>query len=89
MQNVKLSLIGTSHCHLCEEAALIIEEVIKTKELESKVVVVNQIDIIHNDTFYELYATKIPVLKIEENLINNVIFWPFTKQCVIDLINRT
>lgn len=86
MQNIKLSLIGTSHCHLCEEAVLIVEDAIQTLKVQDKTLTLNQVDIIDNKLLYEQYAIKIPVLCIEVNQIDKVIFWPFAKQDVLNLI---
>jgi len=86
VQKIKLTLIGTSHCHLCVEAALIVEDAIKLIGIEDKVFTLNQVDIIDNVHLYERYAIKIPVLRIQENQIDKLIFWPFAKQDVINLI---
>jgi len=87
VQNINLTLIGTSHCHLCEEATIIIEQVIDKLAAKDVSFTMNQIDIINNQLFYELYAQKIPVLSIEKSQFDKIILWPFTTEELIDLLS--
>ena len=63
-------LYGTSHCHLCEEAEVILNTITSIKS-----VIWKPIDIAENDALIELYGLKIPVLKSKTT--NKELCWPF------------
>ncbi len=74
---VKLILLGTLGCHLCEEAELILAD--------CKQVDIELIDIAEQVQWQDKYAIRIPVLyhvKTEKEL-----GWPFTREQVQVFIN--
>ena len=75
---IKLILFGTSGCHLCEEAELIISQ------LDNKKVNTEIIDIAEHTQWQEKYAIRIPVLyhaKTQKEL-----GWIFNHEQVQDLV---
>lgn len=70
-------LLGTSGCHLCEEAL----EIIHTAQA-SLPITYTEIDIAEQTQWQERYAIKIPVLL--HKLTGRDLCWPFT---ATDLIN--
>lgn len=71
----KFILLGTSACHLCEQA----EELLNTKK-----VVYQKIDIAEQEQWQEKYAIKIPVLLNTE--CQQELCWPFTEEDIQALI---
>ena len=75
---VKLVLLGTPGCHLCEQAEDIMTACAKV-EVES-------IDIAEQQQWQEKYAIRIPVLYHAET--GNELGWPFDLANVNDFINE-
>lgn len=69
---IKVILLGTSGCHLCEEAELIMAT---CNNVEIEI-----IDIAEQEQWQEKYAIRIPVLYHEETA--GELGWPFTQQQV-------
>jgi len=67
---VKLILLGTSGCHLCEEAELIMSSCENVK--------IELIDIAEQEQWQEKYAIRIPVLYHVES--KSELGWPFDLQ---------
>ena len=63
----KLTLLGTSACHLCEQAEDLLNEINITYQ---------KIDIAEQEQWQAQYAIKIPVLLNEE--YTQELCWPFT-----------
>ena len=78
---ITLYLYGTENCHLCEEAEKLVQSFIPFSKMPIKLA---HRDIIENDTWYELYETKIPVLENAETGV--VINWPFTTNEIINIL---
>lgn len=76
---VRLHLYSTSHCHLCEQAELLLLALANDFDLHW-----STIDIADDSTLLALYEVKIPVLRRLDN--NHEIFWPFTLTDIIHLI---
>ncbi len=75
----KLILYSTSSCHLCEEAAAILEN------LSSLDIAWHEIDIAEDKKLLAIYGTKIPVLRHTDS--GREINWPFTQSDVNLLID--
>ncbi len=75
----KLILYSTSSCHLCEEAAAILEN------LSSLDIAWHEIDIAEDNKLLAIYGTKIPVLRHTDS--GREINWPFTQSDVNLLID--
>ena len=75
---VELILLGTSGCHLCEEAELILAE--------CEHINIENIDIAEQQQWQEKYAIRIPVLYHSET--EKELGWPFTQQQVQEFINE-
>jgi hypothetical protein len=79
---VLFNLYSSEGCHLCEQALVLIGNVIPDHQIEV-------IDIIDNElegaqSLVELYGVHIPVL---ERLSDNTkLFWPFEQSQVVELI---
>jgi hypothetical protein len=72
-QKLHITLYGTAHCHLCEEAESLILQLHNTLPL-----VLQKIDIMDDAALFEQYQTSIPVLM--DNQTNTYLYWPFTSQ---------
>lgn len=70
-------LFGTSGCHLCEEAEIILAASFPEIKLE-------MIDIAEQEQWQEKYAIKIPVLYHRES--RKELFWPFSETEVDEFI---
>ena len=70
-------LFGTSGCHLCEEAEMLMAAGFDKIKLET-------IDIAEQEQWQEKYAIKIPVLYHSES--GNELFWPFTETDVNEFV---
>lgn len=66
---ITLRLYLTSHCHLCEQAKLIINEANLTPQT-------NYVEISNDEALILEYGTRIPVLKRMDN--SHELNWPFT-----------
>lgn len=70
------TLLGTEHCHLCEEAENI---------LHSAGLAFEAIDIIDDDTLMEAYGSRIPVLR--QMHTGHELNWPFNLTDVLAFIS--
>lgn len=75
---VKLILLGTAACHLCEQAELILS-VCTNVEIEL-------IDIAEQQQWQERYAIRIPVLYHQET--GSELGWPFSQDQVQEFIDK-
>lgn len=78
---VRLYLYGTEHCHLCDEAEALIQAF---KPFAREPFELLKRDIIDNESWYQRYETRIPVL--ENSDTRKVIDWPFTESDLIALL---
>ena len=69
-----LVLYGTDHCHLCEQAATM---------LESLGFPFKEIDIAEDDALFGRYGLSIPVLCDD---LGRELCWPFTPQDVAEFL---
>jgi glutaredoxin len=74
--NLSLILYGTIGCHLCEQA----KRVIKLAGTSAV-----YIDIIHDDTLFERYGIRIPVLRREDT--GAELGWPFDEVEVLRFLS--
>jgi len=63
---MELLLYSTSHCHLCEQAKVL---------LAQTGVYAKHVDIVEDDALLEIYGTRIPVVKRLDN--GEELGWPF------------
>lgn len=75
-------LLGTSGCHLCEQAAEILAEVLPIKPIS-----VHEIDIAEQIEWQAVYALRIPVLVHEES--GRAIGWPFSSIELLKFIDES
>jgi len=68
--NATLLLYSTSGCHLCDQAKTLIEHVVLPQQFTLKI-----IDIANDDTLFEKYGIRIPVIKFEHS--QQELSWPF------------
>lgn len=73
-------LYSTSHCHLCEQAKLMLDELAKTHNLEWEVA-----EIADDVSLLNLYEVKIPVLKRLDN--GAELNWPFNIEDISQFIS--
>ena len=74
-----LHLYGTSACHLCEQALVILEEA--STQLPFSWI---EIDIAENEELMQSYGVKIPVLQANTGA---ELCWPFCKNDVITFLS--
>lgn len=77
--STQLILYSTSSCHLCEEAAWILES------LSSLDIAWHEIDIAEDNELLAVYGARIPVLRQTDS--GQEINWPFTQHDVKLLID--
>jgi fumarate hydratase, class II len=75
---MKLLLLGTLGCHLCEEAEIIVNACLLTEPD----VQIELIDIAEQEHWQQGYATLIPVLLHEKTAKS--LLWPFTQNDAIN-----
>ncbi len=71
MSLYKLLLLGTSGCHLCEQA----EEIMEAYRQSDDKWIIEIVDIAEQEQWQALYATRIPVLYSQET--GSALGWPF------------
>lgn len=76
---MSLLLLGTDHCHLCEQAEQLLRELEAENGLQWK-----KVDISESDNLVEQYGLRIPVLKQES--APNDLGWPFDKAGIRDYL---
>lgn len=76
---IQLSLYSTTHCHLCEQAEVLMISVAKHFDINW-----NVIEITDYPELLALYEVKIPVLKRLDNHME--ICWPFDKTDIAQLL---
>jgi hypothetical protein len=64
-------LLGTSGCHLCEQA----EEIMEAYRQSDDKWIIEIVDIAEQEQWQALYATRIPVLYSQET--GSALGWPF------------
>ena len=69
---LQIILLGTSSCHLCEDAQQIIDDVVKGFEQS---ISLEHIDIAEQEQWQDQYAIRIPVLYHAES--GAELGWPF------------
>lgn len=72
---VTIKVFGTEGCHLCHEADVLIERVLKFAEPMPQV---EWIDISQEPSLLECYGTRIPVVKTERLELD----WPFDEDAL-------
>ena len=79
---IRLLLFGTSGCHLCEQAQLILNDFFPNNvELT-----IETVDIAEQGQWQEQYAIRIPVLYHPES--KNELGWPFNQAHVKEFIKE-
>ena len=73
----QLQLLGTSGCHLCDQAEALLVQCLDLSQVE-----VELIDIADTDELVALYGVKIPVLLCPDS--QKVLCWPFDVLTVKD-----
>jgi hypothetical protein len=74
----RLLFYTTAGCHLCEQAAEMLNELRATRALE-----IEAIDIADDSFLFELYGVRIPVVKSEES--GDELGWPFDREQLASL----
>jgi hypothetical protein len=77
---IRLLLLGTSGCHLCEQA----EQLINGCSLNNLELTIETIDIAEQEQWQEQYALRIPVLYHPET--QKELGWPFDQMHVKEFI---
>jgi hypothetical protein len=75
---MRLILFGTSGCHLCEQAEVIVNQCVPDG--------VETVDIAEQEQWQERYAARIPVLYDSES--GRELGWPFDLASVEEFIGR-
>ena len=79
---LSLLLLGTSGCHLCEEA----ETIIASCQLDKNKVTVEKLDIAEQEQYQVEFALYIPVLYHPNSLKR--LNWPFCAEQIGDFISQ-
>jgi len=74
--NKTLMLYSTSHCHLCDDAATLLNKLAVNS--------LTIIEITDNEQLLSAYGTRIPVLRREDNCAE--LDWPFNAQDVVQFL---
>lgn len=74
----RLLFYTTAGCHLCEQAAEMLNELRATRAVE-----IEAIDIADDYFLFELYGVRIPVVKSEES--GEELGWPFDREQLASL----
>lgn len=76
-----VTLLGTSACHLCEEAEAMLVATLNPEFFE-----INKLDIADDDVLVERYGVRIPVLRrdADESELN----WPFDVAALIQFLSE-
>ena len=75
-----LTLYGTSACHLCEQAAALLDLAVQ----EALISHYDAVDISEDEQLFVRYATRIPVLYRQDGC---ELDWPFSPQQLLDFID--
>ncbi len=78
MQSISITLLGTAHCHLCEEAECVLQTVLNSEAFNQRNIVPQKVDVMDDENLYEQYGIKIPVvlLTLKQDLVVEL-YWPF------------
>lgn len=74
-----LDLLGTSGCHLCEDAETFVQEVIADRFPGTPW---TSVDIASDEALMKTYGVRIPVLRDGTRELD----WPFDRQAVFDFL---
>lgn len=76
-----VTLLGTSACHLCDEAEAMLVATLNPEFFE-----INKLDIADDDVLVERYGVRIPVLRrdADESELN----WPFDVAALIQFLSE-
>lgn len=78
MQSISITLIGTSYCHLCEDAERILQIILSYNVFKNQQILQNKVDVIDDDNLYKNYGMKIPVVQLKQNeVLLAELYWPF------------
>lgn len=70
MSDITITLIGKPGCHLCDDARVVVKDVVDA--LTSSRLVVKEVSIEDNQALFDEYWEQIPVVLINEKVHN---FW--------------
>lgn len=73
---LQLHLYSTSHCHLCEQAEDLLQQLAATAQFSWQT-----IEIIDDENLLSRYEVKIPVVKRLDT--HAELLWPFSKQDIL------
>lgn len=79
MDEVRLQLLGTAGCHLCDDAEALLRQAAMARRVS-----VGKVDIATQDELLADYATRIPVLRTTTGL---ELGWPFGLLDILRLID--
>lgn len=77
---IQLHLYSTSHCHLCEQAEALLQNIYKLYDIQWRI-----IEISEDATLLKSYEVKIPVLKRLDT--GAEICWPINDRDIQNLLN--
>ena len=75
-----LELLGTSGCHLCEDAEAFVEEALIRADERFEL---QRIEIADDPDLMEAFGIRIPVLRCKDQLL----CWPFTLEDVTEFLS--
>lgn len=73
-----ITLYMTLGCHLCDETLALLAQIIHQQQLP---IVVEQVDIVHDEVIYQRYCERIPVLRRDDG---EELSYPFVPENLAD-----
>ena len=82
MSTHTIELLGTEGCHLCEEAQLILHDVVRQTGVAVQLVDIAEQS--NSEVLIERYGLRIPVLRSQQRELD----WPFGVEQVLQWVQR-
>jgi len=81
---LKVAFLSRPGCHLCDEALAGLREHLAGKDPDQPVIEIEEIDIESDDRLHRLYLERIPVIRIGEETISELVFDPEEFDAAVD-----
>jgi hypothetical protein len=80
MDSPTLTLIGTEYCHLCDDAAQMINKAINHSSHALQSISYHKLDIMNDNNMFQKYSLQIPVILMSQNNRHLELKWPFDQK---------
>jgi hypothetical protein len=75
-----LTLISTEYCHLCDDAAQMINNAINNRSHALQSISYHKLDIMNDNKMFKKYSLQIPVILLSQNNRHLELKWPFDQK---------